>query len=83
MLCNNLQWDRGVRICERNSPADTKVSEEGGGEGAPGAGEEIPLQPVEKTMVKQVVPLQPMEDHSAAGIHVQPVEYSTLEQLDT
>jgi len=43
---------RGVRICYRNNSADTKVSEEGGGGGAPGTGEEIPLQPVEKTMVK-------------------------------
>ncbi|GAB0205093.1 epimerase family protein SDR39U1 [Grus japonensis] len=45
----------------RNS-ADTKVSAEGGGGGAPGAGAEIPLQPVVKTMVKQAVPLQPMEE---------------------
>ncbi|GAB0181312.1 hypothetical protein GRJ2_000596500 [Grus japonensis] len=36
----------------RNS-TDTKVSEEGGG--APGAGAEIPLQLVEKTMVRQAV----------------------------
>ncbi|GAB0180053.1 epimerase family protein SDR39U1 [Grus japonensis] len=45
----------------RNS-ADTKVSADGGGGGAPGAGAEIPLQPVVKTMVKQAVPLQPMEE---------------------
>ena len=30
--------------------------------GAAGAGAEIPLQPVDKTMEKQIVPLQPMED---------------------
>ena len=36
MLCNS-SWKKGVRICERNSPADTKVREEGGGGGAPGA----------------------------------------------
>ncbi|GAB0183786.1 acid sphingomyelinase-like phosphodiesterase 3b [Grus japonensis] len=42
--------EREVRICERNSFADTQVSEEGGGGGAPGAGTEIPLQPLEKTM---------------------------------
>jgi len=35
---------RGVRKCERNSPAVTKVSEKGGVGGAPGAGTEIPLQ---------------------------------------
>jgi len=46
--------ERGVRLCERNNSADTKVSEEGGGRGAPGAGEEsFPLQPMMKTMVRQ------------------------------
>ncbi|GAB0178615.1 epimerase family protein SDR39U1 [Grus japonensis] len=45
----------------RNS-ADTKVSADGGGGGAPGTGAEIPLQPVVKTTVKQAVPLQPMEE---------------------
>ena len=54
--------DRGVRICERNNSADTKVSGEGQGGGATGAGAEIPLQPMEKTMVRQAEPLQPMED---------------------
>ncbi|GAB0186006.1 mitochondrial enolase superfamily member 1 [Grus japonensis] len=39
-----------MRTCERNNSADTKVSEEGGGGGAPGTRAEIPLQPVEKTM---------------------------------
>ena len=53
-------------MCERNNDADTKVSEEGG---APGAGPEIPLQPVMKTMVMQVVPLQHMEVHGGADIH--------------
>ena len=38
-----LQWEKGVRRCERNNSADTKVSEEGGGGGAPGARAEIPL----------------------------------------
>ncbi|GAB0186196.1 E3 ubiquitin-protein ligase MARCHF3 [Grus japonensis] len=47
-----LQLERGVRVCERNNSADTKVSEEGGGGGAPGAGAEILLQPLEKTMVR-------------------------------
>jgi len=46
-----------VTICERNNAADTKVSEEGGAEGAACARAEIPLQHLEKTMVKQVVPL--------------------------
>jgi len=64
-----------VRLCERNSPADNKVSEEGGGGGAPGVRAEIfALQPVEKTKVRQAVPLQPMEVHGGADIHLQPVE---------
>jgi len=50
LQCNSRQ-KRGVRLCERNSPADTKVSE-GGGEGAPGMRAEIPLQPMMKTMVR-------------------------------
>ncbi|GAB0183553.1 acid sphingomyelinase-like phosphodiesterase 3b [Grus japonensis] len=56
------QPEKGVRICERNNSADTKVSAEGGTGGAPGAGTEIPLQPMVKAMVKQAVPLQPMEE---------------------
>ena len=71
-----------MRICERNNSADTKVSEEGGGGGAPGTGAEIPLQPVGKTMVRQAVPLQPMEVHSGADIHLQPVEDPMPEQVD-
>ncbi|GAB0180481.1 hypothetical protein GRJ2_000513400 [Grus japonensis] len=63
-----LQPARGVRRCERNNPADTKVSAEGGAGGAPGAGAEIPLQPLEKTMVRQAVPLQPTEVHGGAEI---------------
>ena len=77
-----MQRERGLRICERNNSADTKVSEEGGGGGAPGAGAEIPLQPVGKTMVRQAVPLQPMEVHGGADIHLQPMEDLTLEQVD-
>ncbi|GAB0179801.1 epimerase family protein SDR39U1 [Grus japonensis] len=73
---------RGVRRCERNNSADTQVSEEGGGGGAPGTGAEIPLQPVEKTMVKQAVPLQPMEDDGGEDIHLQPMEDPTPEQVD-
>ena len=74
--------ERGVRICERSNFADTKVSEEGGGGGAPGAGAEIPLQPMMRTMVRQAVPLQPMEVHGEADIHLQPVEDPTPEQVD-
>jgi len=58
-----------VKKCERHNPADTKVRKEGGGEGSPGAREEILLQPVMKTVVMQVVPLQPMEEHGGVDIH--------------
>ena len=54
--------ERGVRKCERKSAADTKVSEEGEGGGAPGPRAEIPLQSMEKNMVMHVIPLQPTED---------------------
>ncbi|GAB0209030.1 AN1-type zinc finger protein 5-like [Grus japonensis] len=64
------------------SNSDTKVSEEGGGGGAPDTRAEIPLQPVVKTMVKQAVPLQPMEDDGGADIHLHPVEDPMMEQVD-
>ncbi|PKU42985.1 protein pxr1-like [Limosa lapponica baueri] len=67
-------------MSERNNSADTKVSEEGGGGGAPGTGGEIPLQPMMKTMVRQAVPLQPMEVHGGAQIHLQPMEDPMSEQ---
>ncbi|CAM9633173.1 unnamed protein product, partial [Bubo scandiacus] len=73
---------RGVRICERNNPADTKVSEEGGGGGIPGAREEIPLQPMVQTLVRQIVPLQPMEVNGGADLHLQPMEDPMLDQVD-
>jgi len=47
-----LQPERGMRICERNNSADSKVREAGEGGGAPGTGAQIPLQPVKKTMVR-------------------------------
>lgn len=56
------QTQKGERICESNSSIDTKVNEEGGRGGAPGARAKITLQPVVKTMVRQEVPLQCMED---------------------
>ncbi|KAJ7401338.1 protein pxr1-like [Pitangus sulphuratus] len=54
----NCTWR--VRICERNSPVDTQVSEEGGGGGTPGTGAEIPLQPVRKLVVRKVTLCSPM-----------------------
>ena len=73
----------GVRICERNSSPDTKVSAEGEVGGAPGSGAAIPLQLMEKTMVRQAVPLQPMEVHCGADIHLQTMEDPTPLQVDT
>ncbi|GAB0183023.1 AN1-type zinc finger protein 5-like [Grus japonensis] len=37
---------------------------------------------MEKTMVRQAVPLQPMEDDGGADIHLQPMEDPMLEQVD-
>ena len=71
-----------MRICEKNHPADTKVSEERQGRGAPRARAEIPLQPVVKIMVRQVVVLLPMEVHCGAGIHLQPMEDCISEQVN-
>ena len=76
-----LRRERGVRICKRKNSADVKVSEGGRG-GAPGAIAKIPLQLVVKTMVRQAVPLQSMEVHGGADIHLQPMEGPTLEQVD-
>jgi len=50
-------------------PADTKVSEEGGGGGVTDGRAEILLHPMEQTLVMQVTPLQSMEEHSGADIH--------------
>ncbi|GAB0209326.1 AN1-type zinc finger protein 5-like [Grus japonensis] len=66
----------------RNISANTKISAEGGGGGAPGARAEIPLQPMVKTMVRQAVLLQPMEVHGGADFHLQPVEDPMLEQVE-
>jgi len=70
--------ERGVRY-EGNNSADTKGSGEGGAGGAPDAGADF-LQPMEKIMVRQAVPLQSMEVHSGADLHWQPREESMPEQ---
>jgi len=64
-----LQQGRGVRPCERNNSADSKVSE-GGRANAPGFRTEIPLQPVEKTVVRQVAPLQSIAAYGGADIYL-------------
>ncbi len=43
---------------------------------------EIPLQPMVQPMVRQAVPLQPMEAHGGAEIHLQPVEDPMSRQAD-
>jgi len=82
-LCNTTSnQKRGVRRYERNNSADSKVIEEGGGRGPSGTGADISLQSVEKTMMKKAVPQKPMEVHSGADTHLQPVEEHMLEQMD-
>lgn len=76
--CEGKEWEK----CERRSPTDIKVSGEGEGGGG-GAGVEVPLQPMEKTMAKQVVALQPMEDHTEEDIHIVGHEGPTSQQEDT
>lgn len=63
MMCSIVE--RGVRLCVRKSPAYNKVIEVGE-RSAPHTAAEIYLQPMIKTMVTQVVSLQPMEDHAGA-----------------
>ncbi|KAJ7427339.1 hypothetical protein WISP_07941 [Willisornis vidua] len=58
-------WERGVRICERKQRCKPVRKERGGD--APGAGGEIPLQPM-KTTVSQLCP-SPVEVHDGADIH--------------
>jgi len=46
------------------------VKEEGGGGARASGAETLPLQLVMKTMVRQVVPLQSVEVHDGADIHL-------------
>ncbi|KAJ7418883.1 protein pxr1-like [Willisornis vidua] len=80
-LAQLQQERRGARISENNNSADTKISEKGEGEGGPGAGVEMPLQPMVQTTVRQAASLQP-EVHSGADIYLQLMEDSMPEQAD-
>ena len=80
--CATTAVERGVNICERNIPADTKVSDKGGGGGGPSTRAENPLQLLVKTMVRKAVPLQHMEVNGGADIHLHPMEDPMLEQVD-
>jgi len=57
-----------VRETILQTPRSVK-NERGGG--APGSGaEDLPMQLMEKTMVRQTVPLQSMEVHGGADVHL-------------
>lgn len=61
-------WREG-EICERNNPADTKVSETGGKRRCSSC--QMGDSPaVVKIMVKQTIPLWPVEVHGGADIHL-------------
>lgn len=57
-----------MRIRERSNSGDTKVSEDGGEGGVPGVSTEIPVQPEVKSVMRQAVPLQPMEADSGTEV---------------
>lgn len=76
---------KGVGKCAIDRPAGTKKEQnqegvEGGEGGAPGAEAGVPLHPLEKTMVRQVVPLQPEGSVPEQECRVQPTEL-TAEQV--
>lgn len=48
-----------MRVYERNRSGNSKISETGGREGAPGIRVKIPLQPMMKTTLKQLSPCRP------------------------
>jgi len=67
-----IYLERRVRIHERNNSADSQGQcRSRGRRYTRHWSRDFPLQPVEKAMVKQAVPLQPTE---VQGIHLQPVE---------
>ena len=66
-MLHSFQQDEQGK-CERNNPVDTQVSEEGGKGGAPGTRAEIPLQPLEQTIEKLIIPLQPVDGYSGADV---------------
>lgn len=70
-----------MRICERSSCADSKVKEEGEARGAPGARDEISLQPMVQPVVKPCYPAV-LGDQWGAESHLQPMDTATLEQWD-
>lgn len=72
-MIHKCSWERGVKICERSSPAD--LSEEGGAGGDTGAQEQrFPCRPWRGRL--------PTEAHTGGVVHMQPTEDPTTEQAD-
>lgn len=63
-----VQLEREVSIRQRNTSADTKISEEEGEEVLQ-VPEQIPLQPMVKNMMRQAVPLQSMKVFKVKNLH--------------
>jgi len=64
-------------VRETTLQTSRSVKKEGGG-GTADTTVEIHLQPVEKAVVRQAVPLKPMEVHDGVNLHLQPLEDPTL-----
>lgn len=71
------------QLWERTKENVTETTIEKEGEGSPGNRVKIPLQlqPAVKTVVMQIVPLQPVEDWGEAGIHIAACERSAWPEL--
>lgn len=74
-----LQVEEGVRLCERNNSEDFKVSVEEGAENVPGTRVDVPLQPVVKTMVRQLHPSSTWGPQWSRD-HLQSMEDPVLDQ---
>jgi len=57
-------------VTETTLQTPRSVKKEGGGGARIVGAETLPLQLMMKTMVRQVVPLKPMEVHGGADIHL-------------
>lgn len=68
-------------MCERNCCADTKAGEEGGEEVLRCQNRDSPAA-LGATHGEAAVPLQPLEGHNGAGIHLQPMDDPIPEQGD-
>jgi len=73
-LAVRRQLEREVRKQETTLQTPRSVKKEGGGGARDAGAGSFPLQLVMKTIVSQVVPLQPMEVHGGADLHLSPME---------